>query len=68
MRSPRRTLRQWINWLRCSETIELMNNKGVTAVIVTASGKPSGIFTERDVLKRVAIKELKVRKPQLNKS
>jgi Predicted signal-transduction protein containing cAMP-binding and CBS domains len=41
------------------ETIELMNDKGVTAVIVTASGKPSGIFTERDVLKRVAIKEIK---------
>ena len=37
-----------------------MNNKGVTAVIVTAAGKPSGIFTERDVLKRVATKEIDV--------
>ena len=35
-----------------------MNDKGVTAVIVTAAGKPSGIFTERDVLKRVAVKEI----------
>jgi len=30
-------------------------------VIVTAAGKPSGIFTERDVLKRVATKEINVR-------
>ena len=43
------------------ETIELMNNKGVTAVIVTAGGKPAGIFTERDVLKRVATKEIKIK-------
>lgn len=43
------------------EAIELMNNQGVTAVIVTAAGKPSGIFTERDVLKRVAIKEINVK-------
>jgi signal-transduction protein with cAMP-binding, CBS, and nucleotidyltransferase domain len=39
----------------------LMNTKSVTAVIVTAAGKPSGIFTERDVLKRVATKEIKIR-------
>jgi len=43
------------------ETIELMNNQGVTAVIVTAAGKPNGIFTERDVLKRVATKEIRVK-------
>jgi signal-transduction protein with cAMP-binding, CBS, and nucleotidyltransferase domain len=43
------------------ETIELMNKENVTAVIVTAAGKPSGIFTERDVLKRVAIKEIKIK-------
>ena len=40
------------------ETVEVMNSKNVTAVIVTASGKPEGIFTERDVLRRVAAKEL----------
>ena len=41
-----------------SETVDLMNQKNLTAVIVTASGKPKGIFTERDALKRVATKEL----------
>ena len=35
-----------------------LNDKNVTAVIVTAGGKPTGIFTERDVLKRVAAREL----------
>jgi signal-transduction protein with cAMP-binding, CBS, and nucleotidyltransferase domain len=43
------------------ETVELMSKKNVTAVIVTAGGKPSGIFTERDALKRVATKELPVK-------
>lgn len=43
------------------ETIELMNTKSVSAVVVTAEGKPSGIFTERDVLKRVATKEINVK-------
>jgi predicted transcriptional regulator len=47
------------------ETIELMNNKSVTAVIVTAAGKPTGIFTERDVLKRVATKEIKIKETQI---
>jgi len=36
------------------ETVALMNERGVSAVIITSSGKPAGIFTERDVLKRVA--------------
>jgi signal-transduction protein with cAMP-binding, CBS, and nucleotidyltransferase domain len=36
-------------------TVNLMNQQGLTAVIVTAAGTPTGIFTERDVLKRVAI-------------
>lgn len=44
------------------EAIELMTRKNVTAVIVTAAGKPGGIFTERDVLKRVAGKELETRR------
>ena len=43
------------------ETVELMNKKNVTAVIVTSTGKPVGIFTERDVLKRVASREIDVK-------
>jgi CBS domain-containing protein len=35
-----------------------MNKKNVTAVIVTTGAKPVGIFTERDVLKRVATKAI----------
>lgn len=42
------------------QAIELMDKKNVTAVVVTAAGKPAGIFTERDVLKRVAAKEIAV--------
>ena len=40
------------------QTIELMNKNGASAVVVTAEGKPTGILTERDVLKRVATKEI----------
>ena len=40
------------------EAVNLMNQQGLTAVVVTAAGKPTGIFTERDVLKRVATVEL----------
>ena len=40
------------------ETVAVMNNNNITAVIVTDAGKPTGIFTERDVLRRVAAKEL----------
>lgn len=36
------------------DTVALMNERGVSAVIITSAGKPAGIFTERDVLKRVA--------------
>ncbi len=39
-------------------TVELMNQQGLSAVIVSAAGSPLGIFTERDVLKRVATKNL----------
>jgi CBS domain-containing protein len=40
------------------ETVDLMNRQSLTAVIVAAAGRPVGIFTERDVLKRVATVEL----------
>jgi CBS domain-containing protein len=43
------------------EAIRNLSDKNVTAVIVTAAGKPTGIFTERDVLKRVAARELNPR-------
>lgn len=40
------------------QTVALMNERGVSAVIVTGAGKPTGIFTERNVLKQVATKEV----------
>jgi len=43
------------------ETIDLMNKNGVSAVVVSADGQPTGIFTERDLLKRVATKAVKTR-------
>jgi len=42
-----------------------MIQKGVPSVVVTASGKPSGIFTERDILKRVAAKGINTRSTQV---
>jgi CBS domain-containing protein len=36
------------------KTVKLMAGKSLSAVIVTEAGDPAGIFTERDVLKRVA--------------
>jgi signal-transduction protein with cAMP-binding, CBS, and nucleotidyltransferase domain len=41
-------------------TIDIMDKNGVTAVIISSNNKPAGIFTERDVLKRVAATELAV--------
>jgi signal-transduction protein with cAMP-binding, CBS, and nucleotidyltransferase domain len=40
------------------QAVALMNERGVSSIIVTAGGKPVGIFTERDVLKRVAAPEI----------
>jgi len=40
------------------DTIALMIEQSSGAVIVTAQNQPVGIFTERDVLKRVATKEM----------
>ena len=36
-----------------SESTELMMNKNSSAVVVTQEQRPKGIFTERDLLKRV---------------
>jgi len=43
------------------ETIDLMNKNGVNAVVISAGGQPAGIFTERDLLKRVATKAVRTR-------
>ncbi len=40
------------------DTVGLMVKKGASAVIVAAAGQPQGIFTERDVLKRVATQKI----------
>lgn len=48
-----------------AETIDLMTQKGVASIIVSASGKPNGIFTERDVLKRVAAKGIDTKRTQV---
>jgi CBS domain-containing protein len=45
--------------LSVHQTIDLMVKKGISAVIIGSAGKPMGIFTERDVLKRVAAKDIK---------
>jgi CBS domain-containing protein len=47
------------------ETIDLMIQRGVASIVVSAVGKPRGIFTERDVLKRVAAKGIDTKKTQV---
>jgi signal-transduction protein with cAMP-binding, CBS, and nucleotidyltransferase domain len=47
------------------ETVELMIQKGVASSVITASGKPVGIFTERDVLKRLVAKGVDAKKTQV---
>ncbi len=43
------------------EATDLMIRNSLPAVIVSANGQPDGIFTERDVLKRVATRQLDTR-------
>jgi signal-transduction protein with cAMP-binding, CBS, and nucleotidyltransferase domain len=45
------------------ETVKLMAERNLSAVIVTKAGLPVGIFTERDVLKRVAAVGLELTTP-----
>jgi signal-transduction protein with cAMP-binding, CBS, and nucleotidyltransferase domain len=47
------------------ETVDLMIHKGVASVVVAADGKPAAIFTERDVLKRVAGRGIDMKKTQV---
>lgn len=44
------------------ETINLMVKKGASAIVVADGGNAVGIFTERDVLKRVATKDIDTQK------
>ncbi len=44
------------------ETIKIMSKEDTGCVIVLSDGEAKGIFTERDVLKRVAIKHVDARK------
>ena len=47
------------------DAVAIMNKKSVTAVIVQEAGKPAGIFTERDLLKRIAAKEIPAKKTMI---
>lgn len=40
------------------DAIDLMIKTGVGSVVITNAGRPAGIFTERDVLKRIATKKI----------
>jgi CBS domain-containing protein len=48
------------------EAIKLMAKRNLTAMIVTEEGRPVGIFTERDVLKRVAAVKLDLATTPIN--
>jgi signal-transduction protein with cAMP-binding, CBS, and nucleotidyltransferase domain len=47
------------------EAVDVMEKQNVTAVVVKSGGPPEGIFTERDVLKRVAAKELPIKETKV---
>lgn len=44
------------------EAIEFMIKKDASYIVILSGQKPAGIFTERDVLKRVATKNIDIRK------
>lgn len=47
------------------ETIDLMIRKAVASIVVSASEEPRGIFTERDILKRVAAQGIDTKKTKV---
>lgn len=49
------------------ETIKLMSKENTGYVAVLSEGKPKGIFTERDVLRRVAVKHIDTRRTPIKK-
>ncbi len=55
-----------VNTVECSrsiyDTVDLMVKRGASAMVVAVAGKAEGIFTERDVLKRVATQEIDTHK------
>lgn len=50
------------------EGIDLMVKKGLGAVVITTGSTPSGMFTERDVLRRVAVKDMDTKKARIRES
>lgn len=44
------------------EVVKIMADKNIGAVIVTDGGKPAGIFSERDLLKKVVAQDVDVSK------
>lgn len=48
------------------ETLNAMVRERSGSVVVSSQGKPQGIFTERDVLRRVAMKEIDTRKTPIS--
>jgi signal-transduction protein with cAMP-binding, CBS, and nucleotidyltransferase domain len=49
------------------DTVDLMVEKGLGAVIVATGAKPAGIFTERDVLRRLAVKDINPKETPIEK-
>lgn len=49
------------------ETIKFMSEKNTGCVAVLSGGEPKGIFTERDVLRRVAVKDIDTRRTPIKK-
>jgi len=49
------------------ETIKFMSEKNTGCVAVLSSGEPKGIFTERDVLRRVAVEDIDTRRTPIKK-
>jgi len=44
------------------ETLDQMVQQGLASIVITSGGTPRGIFTERDVLKRVAVRDMNTQK------
>ena len=49
------------------DTIKLMSEQRAGCVAVLSGGEPKGIFTERDVLRRVAVKNIDTRRTPIKK-
>lgn len=47
------------------EAIQLMVNNGIGSIVVVDNGRPVGIFTERDVLRQVAARDLDFSKAKI---